>query len=250
MKKTCFVVMAIGAQKGIDYDVSYNELNGIYQNVIKEAILKADSNLDVVRADEVSSQGTITTDILTRLMHSDYVIADITYPNANVFYELGIRHCCKVGTIIIKNSEVDTKTPFDVNSQRYISYQNSPSGIKNLAAELSKKFQWFTENPNQPDNHLLDHAKSSKYKFPQYSLEVDQKREEGIKLMVEGVFSSDIIIDMVLDALSKNPDMNPLHMLMFKGIGDVFKKDKHAAEKILEGAFMSGLLNSKMLGIS
>lgn len=65
--------------------------------------MKARPNLEIVRADEVAFPGTMTTDIITRIMHSDYVIADVSYPNPNVFYELGLRHACRVGTIIIKD---------------------------------------------------------------------------------------------------------------------------------------------------
>src|SRR5207245_1404957 len=95
MKESCFVVMAIGDQSYSGETVTAASLKDAYANVIKEALVQARPGLEVVRSDDVAVPGTITTDILTRLMHSTFVVVDITYPNPNVFYEVGIRHACK-----------------------------------------------------------------------------------------------------------------------------------------------------------
>src|SRR5262249_13797312 len=77
------------------------QLRSRYDDLIREALLHADPTLEIMRADDVSAPGAITSDILTRLMHAEIVVADITFPNPNVFYELGLRHACRSGTIII-----------------------------------------------------------------------------------------------------------------------------------------------------
>ena len=92
--RTCFVVMPIGDQDVGNIKVAASELKAKYDDLIKEAIAKANPLLEVVRADEVSGPGMITSDIITRIMHSDLVVVDVTYPNPNVFYELGLRHAC------------------------------------------------------------------------------------------------------------------------------------------------------------
>src|SRR5947208_5652339 len=122
MKETCFVVMAIGDQSYNGETVTAASLQDTYNNVIKEALLQARPGLEVVRSDDVAVPGTITTDILTRLMHSTFVVVDITYPNPNVFYETGIRHACKPGTLLIRDAEAPVKAPFDVSHQRYTEY--------------------------------------------------------------------------------------------------------------------------------
>ena len=99
--QTCFVVMPIGAQEYVGGSVTSEELKSRYDDLIKEALLKADPSLEVTRADEVAAPGTITSDIILRLMNADHVVADITFPNPNVFYELGLRHACRLGTIIL-----------------------------------------------------------------------------------------------------------------------------------------------------
>ena len=145
--------------------ITETELKKRYDDLIKEALFKAAPSLDVTRADEVSAPGTINNEIVTRLMHSDLVLADITFPNPNVFYELGLRHAARAGTLLIK--ERDGKyAPFDVHPLRHIPYDNTPSGMKNLAEELRKNIEWLIKNPAKPDNTFLELAHFTKYPYP------------------------------------------------------------------------------------
>ncbi len=166
-KKTCFVIMAIGDQDFDGKKITYSDLRRHYDDLIREALLKASPNLDIVRADDISAPGTITTDIVTRIMRSDYVVADVTYPNPNVFYELGLRHASRPGTIIIKDSS-GPRTPFDISHLRHIAYESSLQGLKALTGELSKLFTHFENEPLRPDNHFLEMAKLTNFEFQDY----------------------------------------------------------------------------------
>lgn len=159
--------MAIGDQKAGDETTTSTDLKSKYDNLIREAILKARPSLEVVRADDISLPGTITTDIITRLMHSDYVVADVTFPNPNVFYELGLRHACRTGTIIIKD-KYGPKVPFDIAHLRYVEYENTTAGLKALATQLTSYFDHFERDPARPDNHFQELAKLTAYEFPNY----------------------------------------------------------------------------------
>jgi len=141
-RQSCFVIMAIGDQDYGQSKVSASELKQKYDDLIKEAILRVRPYYDVKRADEITIAGAITTDIVTRIMHSDIVIADVTYPNPNVFYELGLRHACRPGTIIIKDKD-GPRVPFDIAHLRYIEYSNTPSGLKELSSTLEKFFSHY-----------------------------------------------------------------------------------------------------------
>jgi len=71
---------------------------------------------------EVFAAGDIREDMFSSLLVDDLIIADITVHNANVFYELGIRHALRDRhTILIKGQGYD-ETPFDIIGYRYISY--------------------------------------------------------------------------------------------------------------------------------
>lgn len=182
MSKTCFVIMPIGDQEYGSIKVTAGELKARYNDLIREALLVADSTLQVIRADEVSGPGVISTDIITRIMHSDYVIADVSYPNPNVFYELGLRHACRVGTIIIREKNAP-RIPFDISHLRYIDYENTPSGLKQLSVDFKKYLGYFEQNPNWTDSQFQDLAKLMKYRFPDYSDPEDAIPPEAMAMM-------------------------------------------------------------------
>lgn len=214
--KTCFVIMPIGDQEFGGKKISAVELKQRYDDLIKEAILLADSNLEVVRADEVAIPGTITSDILFRLMHSDIVIADVTFPNSNVFYELGIRHACRVGTIIIKDRSANS-APFDISHLRHITYDNTPTGLKDLSKQFSHYFAHFLRNPTQPDNQLLELAKLTEYAFLDYKRSVDHDPEsdfvsailqspELLALLSRKVGGEEVPKEELMTAMFADPD--------------------------------------------
>jgi hypothetical protein len=191
--ESCFVIMAIGDQNYGDVSISEDELRKRYDDLIKEAINKAKPGMEVVRVDEISLPGTITTDIVTRIMHSNFVVADVTYPNPNVFYELGLRHACRQGTIIIKEKD-GPKVPFDIAHLRYIEYENTPSGLKELSEKLKQYFIIYDKDPLRPDNHLLELAKLTKYKFIDYSEGPEVPKETEVML---SILQSPEIINMM-----------------------------------------------------
>src|SRR5262245_19704906 len=83
-----FVIMPFGKKKGADgflYDFS-----AIYAQLIKPALEKA--GFEALLADEKTTSGNTLTDMFQELLLADLCIADMSIDNANVFYELGIRH--------------------------------------------------------------------------------------------------------------------------------------------------------------
>ncbi|AYL98115.1 tetratricopeptide repeat-containing protein [Mucilaginibacter celer] len=72
---------------------------------------------------EVFEAGDVREDMFSELLLADLVIADISIYNANVFYELGIRHALRnQHTILIKCRGFDD-TPFDIVGPRYVTYK-------------------------------------------------------------------------------------------------------------------------------
>jgi hypothetical protein len=75
---------------------------------------------------EIRRQGNIRLDMFQRLLTADLVIADISIHNANVYYELGVRHALRgKHTFMIRARGADIKTdevPFDIKTDRYLTY--------------------------------------------------------------------------------------------------------------------------------
>jgi len=113
----CFVLMPFGLKKdpsgGPDID-----FDRIYQEAIRPGIEAAE--MEPIRADEERTGGIIHQAMFERLLLCEFAIADLTTANANVFYELGVRHAARPATTITIFSSAP---PFDVNYLRAIPYK-------------------------------------------------------------------------------------------------------------------------------
>ncbi|MGH7503123.1 MAG: tetratricopeptide repeat-containing protein [Longimicrobiales bacterium] len=70
---------------------------------------------------EMAAQHNIRVDMFERLVTADIVIADISIHNANVFYELGIRHAIRDHHTFLLRCRGDD-VPFDLRTDRYFEY--------------------------------------------------------------------------------------------------------------------------------
>ena len=93
-------------------------LDWAYDRLIKPAFEEA--GYAVVRADDIESQQNILKDIVTELVESDVIVADLTSANPNVYYELGLAH--GLGKQVILLSQDVSEAPFDLRSYRIVEY--------------------------------------------------------------------------------------------------------------------------------
>ena len=127
-KKPCFVISPIGSD---DSDIRKRA-----DQVLKHIIKKALSDIYTVeRADDISKPGLITLQIIERLMKAPMVVADLTDANANVYYELAIRHFVKRPVVhLITEGQ---QPPFDVAQMRYIQYDlTNPDSVERAGQEV------------------------------------------------------------------------------------------------------------------
>lgn len=109
-KALCFVHMPFGQKSDIKSGVIV-DFDQIYNEAIKPAIEQC--GLEPLRGDEESTGGIIHSAMFARLLLSEFVVADLTLANANVFYELGIRHAAKPFTTVPIFANTSA-LPFDV----------------------------------------------------------------------------------------------------------------------------------------
>lgn len=117
----CFVLMPFGLKKdpsgGTDID-----FDRIYKEAIRPGIEAAE--MEPIRADEERTGGIIHQAMFERLLLCDFAVADLTTANANVFYELGVRHAVRPATTLTIFSSAP---PFDVNYLRSVGYKLGPN---------------------------------------------------------------------------------------------------------------------------
>lgn len=113
-----FIVRPFGAKEGIDFERVEHEL---IAPVLDELSIDGRTTQEIARA------GNIRTDMFERLLLADVVIADISIHNANVYYELGVRHALRPRTTILIRARADD-VPFDLRTDRYLEYARDDPG--------------------------------------------------------------------------------------------------------------------------
>jgi hypothetical protein len=134
-------------------DIESRQFMGVYQSILKPAAESA--GYLVHRADIGQMPGNITADIINDLATADMVIADLTRGNANVFFELGIRHVLrKSGTVHVVDRE--SEIPFDVKQYRVVQYSADLADIPRATAEIADAIRRREEHSARSDNPVHD----------------------------------------------------------------------------------------------
>lgn len=163
LAQDCFVIMPFDEKTGptgtkVDFDT-------VYKGLIKPAIEKA--NLVPRRADEILGGNPISSKMFRALADYPYALADATFLNPNVYYELGVRHAMKkCVTIAIKDQ--GTEVPFDVRDVPFFSYKLGENGqvvdaditVERLASHIRACKQHSTQ-----DSPVWQHVEGLKIKW-------------------------------------------------------------------------------------
>jgi len=184
MNPLCFVIMPFGKKK--DKNGKEIDFDAIYQQLILPAIEEA--KMEAVRADEEMVGGFIHKPMFERLLLCDYAIADLTTANANVFYELGVRHTAKpfsTLSLFVK----DCLLPFDVSSLRSYPYSlDAKRQLDQVEQDRAYIVKWLNQarNPvkdsplfqlfDEMKPHVIDVGKSDVFRERvEHSLAVTKK---------------------------------------------------------------------------
>src|SRR4029077_4166673 len=88
MPKTCFVVGPIGDAGS----PTRGHADWLLDEIIQPVFAEHFKDFEVIRSDKIAQPGMIDSEVINHLLDADLVIADLTFQNPNVFYEMGIRH--------------------------------------------------------------------------------------------------------------------------------------------------------------
>ena len=147
-----FIIRPFGVKQGTKgEDIDFDQ---VAQKLIDPALTR----LGVTGRDtiEIVKPGNIHHDMFQRLLTADLVVADVSIHNANVFYELGIRHALrKRRTLLLRTQQDDY--PFDLQTYRYLTYdKDDPAAALPALTEALRQaiasedadspvFQWLPE---------------------------------------------------------------------------------------------------------
>jgi tetratricopeptide (TPR) repeat protein len=143
----CFVLMPFGrkptsAGATVDFDA-------VYQDLIAPGIDAV--GLEPIRADQELTGGIIHTPMFERLILCEFAVADLTTANANVLYELGVRHAVRPASTILVFGEGAGQLPFDVGPLRALPYglgaDGRPARAAQDAAAIATRLQAVRDFP-------------------------------------------------------------------------------------------------------
>lgn len=174
--RACFVVMPFGqkfnldgrvidalkanAERGTSIDPAITQpidFDAVYTEVITPAITNSNHDLVPVRCDQIPGAGSIHEDMFRHIHECDVVVVDISTLNANVFYELGIRHTLtRSVTVLIQRK--GTQAPFNISGFRVIDYDETDpaDAITTIAAFIDEGLGNKDRNDSPVHKHLPD----------------------------------------------------------------------------------------------
>lgn len=135
------VVMPFGAHRYVQGEaIASIDFDTIYREIIAKAI--GDTGNSSVRADEIVGAGDVTTQLMDKIVSSPVMIADLSMPNGNVYFELGIRQAISNHRTILIALE-GTVLPFNIRNQRVLFYRAGDAAQRAEAA--ARLAEWINQ---------------------------------------------------------------------------------------------------------
>lgn len=157
------------------------------------------------RVDEQTFSETILERIYRQIKNSDFIIADMTGQNPNVFYEVGYAHSAgKLCTLITQSTD---DIPFDLKHHRHLIYGNS---IQNLKELLIPELLWLK---NEVSKQAIN------------PITVTLKCDDG--LLEKNNYIATANVDFVFDIRNNTNIKSPAveNIYLITGLGWRFKQD-------------------------
>lgn len=167
--KTCFVIIGYGIKSDLATGRKLN-LDKTFENLIQPVFKSL--GVDCFRAIDKNKTGVIDSIMYDWILKADIVLADISTLNANVIYELGVRHALRpYSTIIISEKKLMQDLPFDIDHTIIHQYEHLESDIGHTEVlrfrKLLKKIvQPLIEKPetDSPVYTFLKNLEAPKFK--------------------------------------------------------------------------------------
>ena len=150
--ETCFVIMPYRSKQ--DIDGNWIDFDEVYEDLIIKAVKKI-PDLEAVRCDDIKLPGYIHRKMIEHIHQDRVAIVDISTLNANVFYELGVRHAlCRNVTVLIKHK--GTSSPFNIKGLTSIEYGDTQDDRKKARKQICTYIRNALKTPNNVDSLVHD----------------------------------------------------------------------------------------------
>jgi len=249
----CFVLMPFGQKMGpggtiVDFD-------DVYDRLIAPAVREAD--LEPLRADKETAVGIIHKPMFERLILCPYAVADLTFANANVYYELGVRQAVRPWSTVLLFAD-GGRLPFDIQGLRTIQYklegqrlaaEHIKDAKSEIAASLRQSRQGSKDSPifqilDYIPEPIVDHTRTDVFRQQiDYSESLKRRLAEARRTGIDAVraaekdlgalvgVESGVLVDLMLSyrAVEAYEDMVALIEKMPRPLAEtVLVQEQHA----------------------
>lgn len=159
----CFYICPIG-----DPESEQRQHSDLFLSALVEPAV-AELGLRVVRADQIGKPGMITAQVIEHVVRAGLVVADLSFHNPNVFYELSLRHACGLPTVqIIRRCD---PIPFDLDQVRTIQIDTTSiytlvPRLESYKAEIANQARRALSDPRGAGNPLTVFCPGLRVKLP------------------------------------------------------------------------------------
>lgn len=117
LEAECFFIAPIG----VEGSQERNRSDGVFEFIVGRAAQEL--GLSAVRGDQIASPGQINLQVIEHVLGARAAVADLTDLNANVFYELAVRHTARLPVALI--TEKGSELPFDIAQMRTTFFEHT-----------------------------------------------------------------------------------------------------------------------------
>ncbi|MBT9330806.1 hypothetical protein [Paracidobacterium acidisoli] len=145
----CFYITPIGGD-----DSEQRKHSDFFMEFVITPALK-EFDLRLVRADQIGKPGMIGKQVLEHILNARLVIADLSFHNPNVFYELCLRHATRQPTVqVIRASEA---IPFDIDQYRTVKIDTGDiygllPKLQTYISEIANQVRMALKDPDSVDS--------------------------------------------------------------------------------------------------
>ncbi|MBN1762485.1 MAG: hypothetical protein JW878_05345 [Methanomicrobia archaeon] len=246
-KEICFVIMPI-SKTTTKHTKAYWTRH--FKDFLKP-LIEENSSLEARRSKPL--RGGVLSEIITALVTSPVVVADITDQNPNVFWELGVRQSFKHGTVMI--AEEGTKLPFDVGGKGTLFYSNDRLKNEDFRRDFKEALADCLSNPERPDSQVLETMSGRGTLFEIFSRDEAIRRLDAV--LAECDWNIEVFDDVIKRAKAnqKNPEkrryvtkrfrFSAIELLVTNRYIDEVQRFFKSAESVLDSCLaVNEMLNS------
>lgn len=237
---------------------SEHEWTEIFEEVFKPALVENGYTCERSQPET----GSLIRSILKKIQDSFIVIADITDRNANVFYELGVRHSLSKRTIIV--AQEAKHIPSDLQGYWSIIYNTSPKGVSNFKKDIKRVIENIEKNPFKSDSPVSDFIDIEMYGLNNQTMKNSLKKLIALRTELSGIINTfnevkinqlcrDLLdhqcLDLITNSLYIDLGVELLKMVYeYRSIVKLTKSKLPVDENFLNQAIEKGAILSNKLG--